>query len=63
MKKSIVIFESEGGSDKIFNGHRKDTMPILTAIQEKGWHCEVVYFRDEWADQIFDYAKDKFDAY
>ncbi len=63
MKKSIVIFEAEGGSDKIFNGHRKDTMPILQAIQKKGWHCEVIYFRDEWADDIFAYAKEKFDAY
>ncbi|PID61154.1 MAG: hypothetical protein CR974_04445 [Gammaproteobacteria bacterium] len=63
MKKSIVIFEAEGGSDKIFNGHRKDTMPILEAIKEKGWHCEVIYFRDEWADEIYDYAKEKFDGY
>lgn len=22
MKKSVVIFEAEGGSDKTFNGHR-----------------------------------------
>ncbi|MBS9780702.1 MAG: Cj0069 family protein [Moraxellaceae bacterium] len=64
MKKSIVIFEAEGGSDKTLNGHRKDTMPILEAIKEKdGWHCEVVYYRDEWAEQIFDYCKDKFDGY
>ncbi|PIE46782.1 MAG: hypothetical protein CSA42_06800 [Gammaproteobacteria bacterium] len=63
MKKSVVVFEAEGGSDKIFNGHRKDTMPIVEAIQKKGWHAEVVYFRDEWADEIYDYAKEKFDAY
>ena len=63
MKKSIVIFESEGGSDKWIDGHRKDTMPILNALKAKGWHCEVVYFRDEWKDTIFDYAKDKFDGY
>lgn len=63
MKKSIVIFEAEGGSDKTFNGHRKDTMPIVEAIKEKGWHAEVVFFRDEWKDTIYEYAKDKFDAY
>lgn len=63
MKKNIVIFEAEGGSDKGLDGHRKDTMPILNAIKAKGWECEVVYFRDEWQDRIFDYAKDKFDAY
>ena len=32
MHKSIVVFEVEGGSDKQFNGHRKDTMPIVDAI-------------------------------
>lgn len=63
MKANIVIFEAEGGSDKGLDGHRKDTMPILNALQAKGWGCEVVYFRDEWKDTIFDYAKDKFDAY
>lgn len=63
MKKSIVIFEAEGGSDKTLNGHRKDTMPIVEAIKAKGWHCEVVYFRNEWQDQIVEYCRDKFDAY
>jgi glutathione synthase/RimK-type ligase-like ATP-grasp enzyme len=63
MKKNIVIFEAEGGSDKWIDGHRKDTMPILNAVKAKGWDCEVVYFRDQWNEAIFDYAKDKFDAY
>ncbi|MEN8123619.1 MAG: Cj0069 family protein [Bacteroidota bacterium] len=63
MKKNIVIFEAEGGSDKGLNGHRKDTIPILNAIKERGWDCEVVFFRDEWKDTIFEYSKDKFDAY
>ncbi len=63
MKKNIVIFEAEGGSDKWLDGHRKDTMPILNAIKSKGWGCEVVYFRDEWQDKVEEYVKDKFDAY
>lgn len=63
MKKNFVIFEAEGGSDKWFDGHRKDTMPILNAIKEQGFDCEVVYFRDEWKDKIVDYAKDRFDGY
>ena len=63
MKKNIVIFEAEGGSDKWIDGHRKDTMPILNAIKAKGWDCEVVYFRDEWKDVITDYAKKRFDGY
>jgi hypothetical protein len=26
--KRVAIFEAEGGSDKTWNGHRKDTVPI-----------------------------------
>lgn len=63
MKKSVVIFEAEGGSDKTLNGHRKDTLPIVDALLAKGWHCEVVYFRNEWQDEIIEYCRDRFDAY
>ena len=63
MKKHIIIFEAEGGSDKWIDGHRKDTMPILRAIERKGWTAEVVYFRDEWKDVIYDYVLKKADGY
>ena len=63
MHKAIVIFEVEGGSDKYFDGHRKDTMPIVNAIKDKGWHAEVVYFRPEWASDLFTYVSENFDAY
>ena len=61
--KAIVVFEVEGGSDKSFDGHRKDTMPIVNAIKDKGWHSEVVYFRPEWADDLYAYVSENFDAY
>ena len=61
--KAIVVFEVEGGSDKYFDGHRKDTMPIVNAIKEKGWNSEVVYFRPEWSEDIFEYVSNNFDAY
>lgn len=63
MYRRIVIFEAEGGSDKCMNGHRRDTRPILNAIKEKEWDAEVVYFRDEWTNMIFDYVSEKFDGY
>ena len=63
MKKHIIVFEAEGGSDKWIDGHRKDTMPIINAIKAKGWSAEVVYFRDEWKDIIYDYALEKADGY
>lgn len=61
--KAIVVFEVEGGSDKYFDGHRKDTMPIVDAIKRAGWHSEVVYFRPEWAEDLFTYVSENFDAY
>ncbi|WP_055122628.1 Cj0069 family protein [Corynebacterium oculi] len=63
MHKAIVVFEVEGGSDKYFDGHRKDTMPIVQAIRNAGWRSEVVYFRPEWAEELFAYVSQNFDAY
>jgi glutathione synthase/RimK-type ligase-like ATP-grasp enzyme len=63
MKKHIIVFEAEGGSDKWIDGHRKDSMPIVNAIKAKGWEAEVIYFRDEWKDVIYDYALEKADGY
>ncbi|WJY67450.1 Cj0069 family protein [Corynebacterium auris] len=63
MHKAIVVFEVEGGSDKYFDGHRRDTMPIVNAIKEKGWNAEVVYFRPEWAEDLFSYVSENFDGY
>jgi hypothetical protein len=63
IKKHVVFFEAEGGSDKWIHGLRKDTMPMIEALQKKGWTAEVIKFRDEWKDQIFDYVRAKADAY
>ncbi len=63
MKNRIVIFEAEGGSDKGLDGFRKDTIPIANALRERGWDVDILKFRDEWADKIYDYAKDRYDAY
>ncbi len=63
IKKKIVIFEVEGGSDKWINGLRKDTMPIVRAFENLGWICEVLYFRDEWKDEIYEYTKANFSGF
>ncbi len=36
MKQAVVFFEVEGGSDKGPDGHRKDTMPMVEAVRERG---------------------------
>ncbi|WIM71455.1 Cj0069 family protein [Corynebacterium suedekumii] len=63
MNKAIVVFEVEGGSDKYIDGHRRDTMPIVNAIKDAGWHSEVVYYRPEWADDLFTYVSENFGGY
>lgn len=62
MTYKVVIFEAEGGSDKWLDGHRKDTMPIAESLREKGVHTEVLFYRNEWAEQLEEYL-DGFDAY
>lgn len=63
MHQRIVIFEVEGGSDKYLDGHRRDTMPIVTAIRDAGWGAEVVYYRPEWAEDLYNYISANFDGY
>ena len=63
MHKNIVVFEVQGGNDKGEDGHRRDTMPIVEAIREKGWGAEVVYFDPEKAGEIYDEVASKYDAY
>lgn len=63
MHKAIVVFEVEGGSDKSIDGHRKDTVPIVNAIKAAGWHAEVLFYRPEWADELFRHAAANFDGY
>jgi len=61
--RRVAIFEAEGGSDKTWSGHRKDTQPIVQAFKELGWTAEVIFFRDEWKDKIVEYVVKNCDAY
>lgn len=63
MHRAVVIFEVEGGNDKTIHGNRVDTRPIIAALQAAGWHAEVVVYRPEWTEKIFDYVSGSFDAY
>eukprot|EP00755_Sulcionema_specki_P036806 Sspe_Gene.259::Locus_85_Transcript_1_2_Confidence_0.667_Length_1413::g.259::m.259 len=57
--KVVVVIECEGGSDKWFDGHRKDTQPIVDALQAQGVRAEVLFYRDEWADKLLDYIAER----
>ena len=63
IKRRVVFFEAEGGSDKWLDGHRRDTQPVVFALKARGWDAEIVFYRDEWKDRIIDYCKERFDAY
>ncbi|KAB1504200.1 Cj0069 family protein [Corynebacterium sp. 320] len=63
MHKNIVVFEVQGGNDKGEDGHRRDTMPIVNAIRDKGWGAEVVYFDPDKADEIYADVAETYDGY
>jgi len=47
MKRSVVIFEAEGGNDKGTDGHRADSMPILEALRARGFEGELCFYNPE----------------
>lgn len=63
LKKKVVIFEVEGGSDKGPDGHRKDTMPIAEALKKRGYDCEVVFYRDDKKDEIYQHVLETADGF
>ena len=63
MKKSVVFFEAEGGSDKGSDGHRRDTMPMINAVKAQGWNAEVIFYSDVKKDAIFKQVVETHDAY
>lgn len=59
MSQNVVIFEARGGLDKGPDGHHKDTMSIVNAINPReGWSIEVIYFEDGSREEIYNYLKD-----
>ena len=59
----MIFFEVQGGSDKGPNGHRKDTMPMVDALKERGQDAEVIFFDITQKDEIFNYVKENGIAY
>ena len=59
----VIFFEVQGGTDKGPDGHRKDTMPMVNALQQRGQDAEVIFFDIEKRDEIFDYVKQHAIAY
>jgi len=63
LQRRVVFFEAEGGTDKWFDGHRRDTQPVIFALKARGWDAEIIFYRDEWKQQIIEYCQGRFDGY
>ncbi|MBN6186547.1 Cj0069 family protein [Aneurinibacillus sp. BA2021] len=63
MKKHVVFFEVQGGTDKGADGYRPDTMPMIESLRKRGWSAEVIFYSDEQKDEIFERVVDRADAY
>lgn len=61
--KKVIFFEVQGGSDKGPDGYRRDTMPMVEALQQRGQQAEVIFFENDKRDEIFAYAKQHAVAY
>lgn len=56
MSKKVIFFEVKGGNDKGPDGHRKDTMPMVHALEERGYEAEVIFYEFEKHEEIFNYV-------
>lgn len=61
--KKVIFFEVQGGSDKGPDGYRRDTMPMVEALQQRGQQAEVIFFENDKRDEIFAYVKQHAIAY
>jgi hypothetical protein len=63
MLKNLVIFEVEGGNDKSIFGFRKDTFPIVDAFKKMEWKVDVLFYRVEWEEDLFNFIIGKYHAF
>lgn len=63
MTYRVAVFEVEGGSDKWLSGRRKDTMPIVSALRERGVETDILVFRPDWINDLNLHMFGRYDAY
>lgn len=59
MQKKVFIFEVSTGDEKLRDaeGYRKDTMPIINALLEKGVDASVIFYSKDKEDAILEKVK------
>lgn len=63
MAYKVAVFEVEGGSDKWLNGRRKDTLPIVRALRERGVETDILVFRRDWINDLNLHLFGRYDGY
>ncbi len=60
MKKKVVVIEVPTGDEKIRDekGYRKDTMPIVQSLNEKGYASSVSFYSNEGSEQLISELSD-----
>merc|ERR1719446_329586 len=43
-----------GGSDKMLNGHRFDTIPLANGMIKQGMSCQIIFYNHEEHDEFFE---------
>lgn len=56
MRSKVVFFEVQGGNDKGADGFRKDTMPMVNALKERGVDAEVIFYDKAREEEIYNYV-------
>lgn len=56
MMKKVIFFEVQGGSDKGPDGFRKDTLPMVHALEQRGFATEVIFYEFERQQEILNYV-------
>lgn len=59
----VAVLEVEGGSDKWLSGRRKDTLPIVRALQARGVETDILVYRPEWVNELNLHMVGHYDAY
>ena len=54
MKRSVVIFEAEGGNDKGPDGHRADSAPMLEALRRRGFEGELCFYKPDRSAELLE---------
>lgn len=59
----MIFFEVQGGNDKGEDGYRKDTMPMVNALKERGVEAEVIFYNKAREEEIYNYVSTNGIAY